>query len=155
MRRAKVSAPTEMTWALWAADQLRNHDVAVLVRMEEDTGLSSLLECKDACHPLVQRVTSFGQINRASALERLQSNRQDYIARHIHENYLPTGRADPNKQTDDEVLREWDKLPESYKNANRQVADHVDVKLRAVGLPAGKTPARVFTTDEIEILSRM
>jgi len=144
-----------LTRALGLADKLKDHDVPVLARMEEDVGLASLLKCKEAGHASVRLVTAFGQINRACAIKRLLSERQDRIARRVHEDYLTVARADPNKRDDDEALRDWDDLPESYKDANRHVADHADVKLRAIGLPAGKAPAREFTADEIEVLSRM
>ncbi len=144
-----------LTRALGVAEKLHDDNVAILVRMEEDIGLASLLVCEGACHALVRRVTAFGQINRVCALERLMSDRQDRIARRMHEAYLTVARHDPNKRPDDEALKDWDQLPESYKDANRHVADHLDVKLRAVGVTTGQSLTRDFTADEIEILSRM
>ncbi|MEI7900192.1 MAG: NAD-binding protein [bacterium] len=144
-----------LTRALGMAEKLQNHDVSILVRMEEDTGLASLLKCEQACDSLAKRVRAFGEINRASALDRILSDRQDRIARRVHENYLAVACADPNKRKDDEALRDWEQLPDSYRDANRHVADHVAVKLRAVGLTAGKAPTRDFTANEIEVLSRM
>lgn len=55
----------------------------------------------------------------------------------------------------------WEDLPESFRDANRQSADHIAVKLRAVGARAEPgddtpdSPAFAFTQDEVEILSRM
>jgi len=144
-----------LTRGLDLAEKLQSFKVAVIARMEEDVGLASLLTCEGSCHPAVCCLTVFGQINRVCALERLMSDRLDRIARRLHENYLAVARQDPNKRQDDEALREWEHLPECYKDTNRHVADHVDVKLRAVGLPDGKTLARAFTDAEMDMLSRM
>jgi hypothetical protein len=141
--------------AMGVAARLPAGRASVLVRMEEETGLASLLACDGACQGVLERVKAFGQIDRACALDTLLSDRQDAIARRLHEHYLALARMDPNKRADDESLKEWAQLPEAYKDANRHVADHVDVKLRAVGLPAGKDPGRDFTKDELDLLSRM
>jgi hypothetical protein len=57
-----------------------------------------------------------------------------------------------------EGARAWEKLEETYRNANRSAADHFEVKLRAVGRASAKSgtgkPAPL-TESEIEILARM
>lgn len=58
----------------------------------------------------------------------------DRTARIIHELYLgetqKTAPLDPLKP----VHQPWENLPEDFKNANRHQADHINVKLRALGL---------------------
>ncbi len=52
----------------------------------------------------------------------------------------------------------WSELPETAREANRGVADHAEIKLRAVGctlVPAGAAGPCAFTNDEIELLARM
>ena len=55
----------------------------------------------------------------------------------------------------------WDELIESYREANRQQADHISVKLRAVGCVAinkisqQSRPEATWSQSEIEILSKM
>lgn len=144
-----------LTQALGVAEQVRGCDGAVLVRMEEDAGLASLLSCGATCHPAIRRIRAFGQIDRVCALEWITSDRQDRLARHLHSRYLEGARRDPAKQADDPALMGWVDLPESYRDANRRVADHAGVKLRAAGLAAGGAPARDFTDAETELLARM
>jgi hypothetical protein len=144
-----------LTRALDLSEKLRHHEIAIHVRMEDDAGLASWLTCEGACRGWAGRISAFGQIDRASARDVLLSDHHDRIARRVHEYYLASARQSTHKAPDDAALQDWAQLPESYKEANRHVADHVDVKLRAVGMPAGLPPARAFTSDEVEIMSRM
>jgi RyR domain len=57
-----------------------------------------------------------------------------------------------------EAARAWEKLEETYRNANRAAADHFEVKLRAVGralAASGSGEPAPLTESEIEILARM
>ncbi|MCC6796993.1 MAG: hypothetical protein IT366_17895, partial [Candidatus Hydrogenedentes bacterium] len=144
-----------VTRALTIAGKLQRHNVPVLVRMEEDAGLASLLVCDGACNPAVKYIRAFGQIDRVCALSRLLSKEQDRRARRLHERYVADARKDPDKSASDPTLLDWEKLPESYKDSNRQVSDHLPVKLRAIGISDGQPLTRDFTKKEIEILARM
>lgn len=76
----------------------------------------------------------------------------------VHEDYR-TKRLQEVHDTDDPALRPWESLDEDLKDSNRQQADHMEVKLRAIGLTTstGSTalPVNSFTPEEIEILARM
>ena len=91
----------------------------------------------------------------------LFSDLDDSRAKRLHQSYCESDNQrcalDPSKKRAPANLS-WDLLPESFRNANRWSADHVDVKMRAVG--------RIFssnfgdsndelTTEELEVLSRM
>ena len=52
----------------------------------------------------------------------------------------------------------WENLPENIRNANRAVADHFDIKMRAVGckvVPEGVGIEVQLSPNEIEILAIM
>src|SRR5439155_18687093 len=52
----------------------------------------------------------------------------------------------------------WSELPETYREASRRQADHIDVKLRAIGsrpVPRGSAPPFFFSEDEVELLARL
>ena len=52
----------------------------------------------------------------------------------------------------------WEALPENIRSANRMVADHFDVKLRAVGrriIPRGEDKEAPLDAGEVEVLASM
>ena len=81
------------------------------------------------------------------------------MAQVIHRTYLSKrkeeGTLDPKKPSH----RKWERLPEVFKDANRQQSDHIDVKLRAIGceIREGIEPGAVkeFTEEEVEMLGKM
>lgn len=89
---------------------------------------------------------------------RLSGERREAIARAIHEGY----RADQagRKPPDDPALAPWDELPEHLRESNRQHADHIFEKLRAIGCAVddagdGGAEPFSFTKDETELMSEM
>ena len=58
-------------------------------------------------------------------------------------------------------MRPWDELSEESKDVNRQQADHIAVKLRAIRCraellaDATEPPVTAFTAEEIEAMARM
>lgn len=83
---------------------------------------------------------------------------QENLARAIHENYLreQQGKMPP----DDPAMQPWEQLREDLKEANRQQADQIAEKLKAIGgemVPvAGRVPVRFeFTPEQLEFLSQM
>jgi hypothetical protein len=53
----------------------------------------------------------------------------------------------------------WDQLEERYRHSNRRAADHIDVKLRSLGLEKrpleDAEPLQEFDEDHVEALARM
>jgi hypothetical protein len=89
------------------------------------------------------------------------SEMDDAVARMLHEEYCAEDdracAVDSGRKPAD-ANRPWVDLPETYRDANRSVADHFDVKLRAVGcklVPAGQGIAVVWEEEEMELLARM
>jgi hypothetical protein len=83
---------------------------------------------------------------------------RDAIAAAIHEKF----RRDHGRERspDDHVMRPWEELAEQFKDSNRQQADHIPAKLRAIRCgfapAAGREPARIeLTDDEVEVLARL
>jgi len=85
----------------------------------------------------------------------------DFIGRSLHDAYLkkdlqlleqnPKHKIHPNSVA-------WENLPENIRNANRAVADHFDIKMRAVGckvVPEGIGTEVQLSPNEIEILAIM
>jgi voltage-gated potassium channel Kch len=78
----------------------------------------------------------------------------DTRARTAHERYLRVATAAGAAPGSRPALVPWDELPEDYRNANRAQADHIPIKLRAIGITT-LTADTQFTSDQIEHLSRM
>lgn len=89
---------------------------------------------------------------------RLPSETRERMARAIHEAHV-TQRV-REQAADDLSLREWERLPTSLQDSNRFQADHIEVKLRAIGcevVAASDRPAQPFkfTDEEVENLAEM
>lgn len=92
----------------------------------------------------------------------LLSDVDDSVAKQLHEAYC----AEDNQACSREPGRQkaaanapWSELAETYRDANRSVADHFEVKLRAVGCKlvkagAGESAAQ-WSDEEMELLARM
>lgn len=79
----------------------------------------------------------------------------------LHQDYCRLDDAEcqrtPGRKRGD-ANRPWEGLAETYRDANRASADHLDVKLRAVGrvlAPKGSAAAAELTAQELEVLARM
>ena len=85
-----------------------------------------------------------------------QTAARQLLARAIHERYRQNQRA--IKAPDDPAMRPWEELPESLRESNRQQADDIAAKLRAIGCElrpaaAGAQAAFVITEEELELLA--
>lgn len=98
----------------------------IFVHMEEENGLAKLLKRVGDKHPSVAKVVPFGFITQSASLEEVKTPRLDKLAEEIHRKYCDHPDAQMSKC-------DWDSLEEIYKDSNRQQADHIDVKLRALG----------------------
>lgn len=83
---------------------------------------------------------------------------REKLAQAIHEKYRKNQEG--KKPADDSAMQPWENLTEDLKESNRQQADQIPEKLKAVGYglhpAASKEPAnRGFTQKEVEILAMM
>jgi len=145
--------------ALILAGQLEGTNVPLYVRMEEEAGLASLLNYRHKTSKLLEYVHPFGQINLSSTLGKWTNREQDDLAKQIHERFFEQ-RTAKGILTDDSSVREWRKLDELHRDSNRQFADHLPVKLRAIRCVIDKTgkdeqPVTIFSRPEVELLEKM
>jgi len=116
--------------ALSILPKLGEVDVPILVRMPNEAGLASLLTAA-AGADLARRVHVFGSVKKAAA-EVTMDAKLDVYARASHETYRDLRLSKGEKPGSDPSLEPWDKLSEDLKESNRQQADHIPVKLRAI-----------------------
>ncbi len=88
----------------------------------------------------------FGTDNFLSSAEYLENAEYDNLARALHYNYL---KGCGKKPQDDP----WEKLIESNRASNRYQADHIDVKIRAMGIDINTIPKdklRAFLDEKLQ-----
>lgn len=132
--------------------------VPVVVCMAGDGGLTHLIEDPEARGS--HRVYAFRLNAAACRREIILGETQDILAKAIHAAYVSKQRSEGATSRDNPYLIDWESLPEEIRESNRQQADHIPVKLRAVGCePEPVTPdnaaAFEFEREEIELLARM
>lgn len=128
--------------------------VPILVRMAEQKGLATLFRCKqEQTSQVADQLHAFGMTSQSCSVTVLLNDDLDRLAQARHEKYRQ------GRPQDDLSAAPWEKLREDFKDSNRQQADHIPVKLRAIGCYAATqgdgTPVTAFDDDEIERMARM
>jgi ppGpp synthetase/RelA/SpoT-type nucleotidyltranferase len=93
-----------------------------------------------------------------SGSPRLEPEIRERMARAAHGAFVSQRARE--ETVDDPSLQEWDRLPDSLQDSNRQQADHIAAKLRQIGCTAvtagDHSPVLFeFSSDEIETLAEM
>jgi hypothetical protein len=110
---------------------------------------------------LFSLVRSKNQCEGCSIDTNLMTETDDVSAIALHEDYCKTEDERLEKSSNKArkpAHKPWDQLAETYREANRSTADHIDVKLRAVGRTLASSLESVespLTKDEIELLAQM
>lgn len=103
--------------------------------------------------PARERLLFFGDDSDFCRYELITGDRQDRLARAIHQDYL--GQTDGSASESAAYQRAWQALDEDGKDANRAQADHIPYKLLLAGqlsaLAQGQAP--VFAADMLEALA--
>ncbi|MBN1567642.1 MAG: hypothetical protein JXA73_07330 [Acidobacteria bacterium] len=131
----------------------------IWVRLSGETGLASLATGRAGIGSWKTEVHPFGRMSGVCTLKKLFRSERDVLARAIHESFVGA-RTREGRAADDPSMRPWKALDETLKNSNRQQADHIAVKLRAMGcrsVPFGTVESGpvVLTEKEVELLARM
>ena len=102
----------------------------------------------------------FGAPEPSVSVETVVEDRLDRLARAIHEDYLSARRSDGSYNPADPAHQEWPYLGQGFRISCRAQADHIDVKLRAVGCRRVKHAqmeqhVTAFSPHEVELLAEM
>ncbi len=148
-----------LSCALGLLSELGGRRVPIFVRMGEDAGLAKLVESASSSSAWAEQVHAFGMVDRVCTRRMLLGEELDRLARAIHARYLAERARDAEPQPGP-TLPDWASLPQHLKESCRQQADHIPVKLRAVGCTSGPAdPGRqavtAFADGEVELLARM
>jgi hypothetical protein len=149
-----------LSTALTLFQKVRRHDVAVVVRTAQDAGLATLLGDDARRDGAFSTLHAFGLLDRTCRADLLLAGTHEVLARAIHEDYIHHQRGLGHTPDTNPSMVPWDQLSEDLKESNRKQADHIGVKLEAVGcglklLFDWDAELFVFTTEEIERLAEM
>jgi voltage-gated potassium channel Kch len=137
-------------------------NVPIRVRLNEQSSLAAVVQEGDSGGTLPSQVTVFGSLRDACARKNLLRHELDTVARAVHADYVQGLGEQHHVSADDRNMRDWEQLDDDLIDSNRQLADHIPVKLRALGYhtaPRGsKDPGKLvkeFTDEQIELLAKM
>jgi len=139
--------------------RLENTSIPIIVRMSEDTGLAVLLQNEAAASDWMASIHPFGMTGDICNSKMLMDEQLDNYARKIHENFV-NQQLKNGRSTEDPGMYPWEKLNPDLKDSNRQQADHIAIKLRAIGIiilsdNGIESDFDGFTPDEVELLACM
>lgn len=148
-----------ITTAFQLNDKELSSNIPVVINILDKVDFASVLKREMDTDRSKSRFHIFKTIKDACSERIIVGNELDRMAQVIHREYLKKrkmeGTLDPKKPSH----RKWERLPEVFKEANRQQSDHIDVKLRAIGCEKrlGLRPGALkkFTKKEVEMLGKM
>lgn len=114
-------------YALSLRRNLTSDAVPILVRVTSDSGLSNLFSATENKRNLY----CFGSTRSTCSWEMVKGEGLDALARVVHEDYVANQRERGFPESASTVA--WDQLSPGLRDSNRQQADHLPVKLRALG----------------------
>jgi len=153
--------PTKLnlTVGLELAERARHCRAPVLVRLKKRCGCASLLPDQGRNANVPAHLHPFGMLEDTLCRKTLLREEQDTLARALHMEYLNQQRSTEDFGTK-RAHRPWEELDEDLRESNRRAADHIPIKVRALGLhtsplQVGAMTAAAFTRHDIELLAKM
>jgi hypothetical protein len=139
----------------------RNQDVPIVVRMEHDSGLATLLLGEDSrSGSAFSSLHAFGMLDRTCMPENLFNDTRMLLAKTIHQNYLDEMENAGDTPQTNSSMKSWEELPPDLQESNMKQADHIGVKLHAVRCGIGPlydwaAQPLQFRPEEIETLAKI
>ena len=131
--------------------------VQTLIYQGTRRGFASLFPAQGTGAGLSPRLHAFGMKEDIYSWDVLLHESEDRLARALHEDFQQQRRSEGALDSKNPA---WEDLEEDLRESNRHAADHIPIKLRALGyhndsIKSGKTRIERFTEDEIQLLGRM
>ncbi len=146
--------------ALMLRQRVRTLKIPIVVRMTHDAGLATLLRGEKIKREGFVSLHAFGLLDRTCTLDLIFGCTYEILARAIHENYVRYEKEKGFTPETNPSMVPWDELPERLKESNRRAADHIRVKLEAIGCDIAITndwdvPLFEFSEEEVELMAEM
>ncbi len=143
-----------LSMALSLLNRLQGRGVPIVVGVYQEAGLARLLAVSGQ-GALVDNLHLFGLLERVCAPALLEQGTHALLAQAIHEDYRQTRRrAQELGLEDDPAMADWERLADGYRQANWRAADHIGLKLAAMGwriLPLSTWEPPPFAMSEAEV----
>jgi hypothetical protein len=159
--RLESEDSTNLRFALGLAQTRLPCRPRFLVFQTRRNGFGALFPVEGRAETIGPELHAFGLVEEMYSLESLLHERDDAIAKSLHEiwyeNQIRSGRAPGSRP----ALFPWDELPERFKDSNRQAADHIPAKLRAAGYRIDQlrkdqpSVSKFDREDQLELMARM
>ncbi len=137
---------------------LEDHNKELMISMTEDVGLAAFL--RETNSPEFKNISAFGLLENTCKIELLDDGTHEALAHVIHEDYVRRETEKKKTIKDNPSMVKWNELSEELKESNRRQADHIGIKLAALGY--GIRPWRdyggekfKFKNEEIFKLAKM
>lgn len=132
-------------------------EVSIVVRMTHDIGIPFLIQDLNELHSRFERLHVFGLYDQQDIL---LGGTHEVLARALHEVYLQSRQEGRHFSERPSTEVPWEKLPEEFKESNRNRADRICKQLEAVGCsiePLRELDPELFsfTEDEVELMAKM
>jgi hypothetical protein len=132
---------------------------SIRVRMASSAGLATLIHRETGSPEIPRDLTAFGGLNEANEVELIIEEELDSQAKAIHEDFVERRMREGDRPEKNSALVPWNRLGDDFVESNRQQADHIKIKLSAIGCysspPKNETPYQFSEKGEIELLARM
>ena len=146
--------------ALNLRQQLNRNQPPIVVRMQEDSGLSKLLVGEDEPAVPFHNIVPFGLVQRTCTPDLVLGGMHEILAQAVHEDYLSRRLEEGLLMGEKRSMVTWHELPEDLRESNRRQVDHIRLKLQTAGYgikPLSDWGAAnyQFTAPEIEKMAKM
>jgi hypothetical protein len=146
--------------ALTLFQQLRHEDVPIVVQMDGNAVLATLLQDDDDGGGSFPNLHSFGLLDHRCRTDLLLCSTHEILARAIHQDYVLRQTKKGLARETNPLLAPWDELPEPIKESNRRQADDIGKKLKKIqcnAKPLTEWDAELFefTPEETEVLAQL
>lgn len=146
--------------ALTLLERLRAYPVKILVRMNEEKGLASLIRESSKNTQAFDSLFLFGLMERTCKINLIYNSTHEAISRAMHEEYVRQEEKKGMLPGCSPSMQPWDCLAEEIREMNRTQADSIGAKLKAVRCDIApwcdfRGEKFLFTAEEIELMAKM
>lgn len=146
--------------ALRMLPALESQGTRVAVRLAHRAGLGGMVERVWGNREGRPPIRTFGRLEEGCCEAALEETGNERLARAVHADFVQHRLAEGERDPRDRSMANWVILDEDLRESNRQQADHVAIKLRAVRCETApqldpRPGLERFEDSEVELLAKM
>jgi len=119
--------------AVALSERVGERELPIVIRMEGEMGLASLLSAADGVRPPAAQLRPFGLLQRTCTVDQVLAGTAEVVAQAIHESYRSNRLEEGETPARNPSLRPWRELPRELRESNRRLAVAVSRELALVG----------------------